>query len=355
MIPPRPSSSWLVLLIAAACGAPPPAAPRPVDRIAIIVAEHAGSGARLVALDEHGDRQLDVVEPAVDSAHDTHPAVSPDGKWLAFESSRGRPFDQTSLWIAPLVHDAVPVQLTHDSIDAFPVWSPDGRSIIYASAPVQGSFDLYRLAIEHGRAASAPERLTSAPGNEISPSVASDGTIVYDSVVTGTDGRVDSHLEARAPDGAVRALTAGPADTTPALSPDGKAIAFSRPVVHNGEPDGELWLMSLVDDRVRPLIDLPLTDEAGPVWSPDGRFVFATSVLRDSAGKVLFSSVIVIDERARHPVARILEDRVGAIARLTPAITRTPLDASALAADPEYLPELRRIVAAALAAARDQP
>jgi len=78
-------------------------------------------------------------------------------------------------------------------------------------------------------------------------------------------------------------------------------------------------------------------------------FGFATSILRGAAGNVVFSSVIVIDMRERPLHARLLVDRVGAIPRLTPAVTRTALDASALAANPEYLPELRRIMAGAIA------
>jgi hypothetical protein len=65
---------------------------------------------------------------------------------------------------------------------------------------------------------------------------------------------------------------------------------------------------------------------------------------------VLFSSVIVIDTLAAHPSARLLQDRTGAIARLTPAIATAALDAAALDADPEYLPELAKITAAAIAA-----
>ena len=73
------------------------------------------------------------------------------------------------------------------------------------------------------------------------------------------------------------------------------------------------------------------------------------TLLRGAKGNVVFSSVIVVDVTAPQHVARILEDRAGPIARLTPAITRTPLDAATLDADPEYLPELARIVAAAVA------
>ena len=93
------------------------------------------------------------------------------------------------------------------------------------------------------------------------------------------------------------------------------------------------------------LVDLPLTDESGPVWSRDGRYVFATSLLRGADGRAVFSSVIVIDTREPRPVARLLEDRVGPIARLTPALATAALDDAALHDDPEYLPELARIMA----------
>src|SRR5258705_51033 len=82
----------------------------------------------------------------------------------------------------------------------------------------------------------------------------------------------------------------------------------------------------------------------GPVWSRDGRFVFATSILRGAQGKVVFSSIIHVDLREAPLIARMLEDRVGGIARLTPAIAATPLDARALDGNPEYLPELARIM-----------
>jgi hypothetical protein len=103
------------------------------------------------------------------------------------------------------------------------------------------------------------------------------------------------------------------------------------------------------------LVDVRLTDEAGPVWSKDGRFVFATSVLRGSRGNALFSSVVVVDLTQHPRVARILEDRTGAIARVAPAIAPITLDARALDGDPEYLSELARITAKAAAAAPAPP
>jgi dipeptidyl aminopeptidase/acylaminoacyl peptidase len=195
--------------------------------------------------------------------------------------------------------------------------------------------------------------MTSGVGHEVTPTIASDGTVLYAAVTPQPDGQIESHLEARAPDGTISQVTHGPADTSPALSPDGRTIVFARPKEHKGSLDAELWTMPR-NGTATQLIDLPMTDESGPVWSPDGRHLFATSVLRGAQGNAVFSSVIVIDTQRLPLTARLLEDRIGAVPRLTPAVAQTPLDANALASDPEYLPELARIMAAAIAARASQ-
>jgi Tol biopolymer transport system component len=335
------------------------------------------TGARLVAIDEHGDRQLELLKPAAQLARDSDPAVSPDRRWVVFSSSRGRPLDETSLWIARLAPDATPVRLTHGpAIDTQPAWTRDGHAIVFASTRSHGNYDLFRLAIDAaGHPAGDPESLTSADTHEISPTVAADGSVIYAVLAAHADHTVDSHLERRASDGTIARVTEGPADSSPALSPDGSTLAFVRPIVRDGGQldgtappfggaagraqvpavDGELWTMPVAGGEPVHVVDLPQTDEGGPVWSLDGRYLFATSLLRGDAGKPLFSSVIVIDLRAPRRVARILEDRVGPIARLTPAIVAPDLDAAALESSPEYVPELARIVAAAIASQPQEP
>lgn len=341
--------SLILASIAACAPAPRAVAPPVVERVAIVLAEKGDQGIHLVGIDEHGDRQFELVRAAEGQTRDVDPAISPDGHWVVFASSRGRNFSVTSLWIAPVQPDAIATQLTtpvtpdDGTIDSHPTWRPDGSGIVFDSARAHRKYDLYELAIDHhGRAVGEPHALTSADDHEVTASVARDGTIVYASVHELAGRNVESHLEARAPDGTIEKLTDGPGDESPALSPDGTQIAFARPVDHAGMIDSELWVMPRHGEAAA-VVDVRLTDESGPVWSHDGRFLFATSVLLGARGNAVFSSVVVVDLTQHPRVARILEDRTGAIARLTPAIAPVALDARALDEDPEYLSELARI------------
>ena len=272
-----------------------------------------------------------------------NPAVSPDGQWIVFASTRDRTDDQTSLWLAKVGVEVTPTRLTNvAAIDAHPIWTRDGRAIVFASTRGDGGdFDLWQIA----RDGAAPTQLTTSEHHEVTPSIAPDGTIIYAAVDKQSAA---SRIEARAPDGTIAELTPGPDEREPALSPDGAMIAFTSKVERDGRKDGELWLMQRGSGQAKQFVNLPPTDESGPVWSRDGRFVFATSVLPGADDRPLIASVIFVD-RDEHPMrVRILRDSAGTLTRVTPAIATT-LDATALRRDPEYLPELANVMAAAIA------
>lgn len=339
-----------------ACGpAPRPVAPppKPEDRISIIAAERGPTGAQLVAIDAAGDRQFVLLTPPVAIARDTNPSVSPDRKWVVFASSRDRPLDSTSLWIAPVGVERTPVRLTSGpSIESHPTWTPDGSAIVFASTRDGGDFDLWRQAIVDGRAHGEPVQLTNGPQQEVTPTVARDGTVIYAAVTALPDSTMESHLEQRAPDGTITVLTDGLADASPALSPDETQLAFGRIGFFGDATNTEVWVMRRADKTARRVFELGLTEESGPVWSRDGKILFATSVLLGRDGKAMFSSVVLFDLAEPTPHARMLKDHAGGIPRLTPAIVAPTLDAAMLHGNPEYLPELARIMDEAIERAR---
>jgi dipeptidyl aminopeptidase/acylaminoacyl peptidase len=79
---------------------------------------------------------------------------------------------------------------------------------------------------------------------------------------------------------APRRLTSGTRDTTPRWSPDGRRLAFVRPVEKDGKPLGpQIHVLALDGGEAWALTAMP-RGAANPVWSPDGRTIAFSSTAR---------------------------------------------------------------------------
>src|SRR5260221_434950 len=81
------------------------------------------------------------------------PHVSPDGKWVAYtvstpdmEANRG----VSNIWVVPTGGGAA-MQLTQSGHDSSPVWSPDGKTLAFLSSR-NGDSQVYLLSMEGGEA-----------------------------------------------------------------------------------------------------------------------------------------------------------------------------------------------------------
>src|SRR5213075_3158955 len=81
------------------------------------------------------------------------PQVSPDGKWVAYtvstpdmDANRG----VSNIWIVPAVGGAA-MQLTQSGHDSSAVWSPDGKTLAFLSSRA-GESQIYLLSMEGGEA-----------------------------------------------------------------------------------------------------------------------------------------------------------------------------------------------------------
>ncbi len=319
-------------------GCRPAESPIVVPELRLALTERWSGGGRLILADEHGDRWAVLAassdEPPV---RDEQPAFSPDGRWLAFVSSRGRDLAETSLWLMPAAVGATPLRLT-DGLgeDVDPTWSLDGRAIVFARR-IDGWFALVRIAIDVRAGGVVPgpiERLAIARQvHQLAPAVGVDGRIAFQEIAAAAAPQ--SRIAVRDPDGSVTYLTDGPRDVTPSWSPSGELVFAAAVARADGTSDLDLWRLPDGGDA-EALIDLPGTDESGPRWSHDGRWLFATSFARDPDDGVELSSVIYLDVTARPRIARMLRDRAGVIARQGPAPAPAPLDAAILGAGPSY-------------------
>jgi Tol biopolymer transport system component/serine/threonine protein kinase len=97
-----------------------------------------------------------------------HPAVSPDGRTIAFVSDRGQ--EGVHIWKMNLDGSNL-TQLTRDNQESFPQFSPDGRWIVYESW-VSGRSTIWKIPVDGGQ----PVQLTNKYSKM--PVVSPDGKLI---------------------------------------------------------------------------------------------------------------------------------------------------------------------------------
>ncbi len=123
---------------------------------------------------------------------DRTPSWSPDGRWIAFSSTRAGRFNAELYLVHPdgtglrrVTHTAGSEDVPGD--DSMPTWRPDGKSLVFVSNR-DGNSELYDLDLATLRA----RRLTVTPDrDETLPRVAPDGRYVF---VVRVDGQTGSRI-----------------------------------------------------------------------------------------------------------------------------------------------------------------
>ena len=147
--------------------------------------------------------------------------------------------------------------------DITPAISPDGKALAFASNQ-NGYWDLYLLDLS----SAAINKLTDTPEYDAAPSWSPDGAfIAYESYQNGNLG---IFVRSITDPTQVYPLTQDLAsDTSPAWSPGGRQIAF----ISNRSGEAEVWIANLDrtgDDKFTNVSQSPQNLESHPAWSPDG-------------------------------------------------------------------------------------
>jgi serine/threonine-protein kinase len=152
--------------------------------------------------------------------------------------------------------------------DYWPIWAPDGRTVVYGSVRSGERQELYRVAVDEPGA--LPELVYSDSAAGMQPYSwlpGGDGLAFNRALTPGAD--IDIWLVRFGADTTAGPLVAGPANEFhPAISPDGRWLAYTSD--QSGQP--EVYLM-----RYPELDDVRQVSSGGgiaPLWRADGRELY---------------------------------------------------------------------------------
>ncbi|WDP85918.1 MAG: Tol-Pal system beta propeller repeat protein TolB [Desulfobacter sp.] len=187
------------------------------------------------------------------------PALSHDGKWLAYVSyAKGKP----DIFIKQLEENRGAI-INYDGINISPDWMP-GQLKLAATLSFSGSQEIYLLT----KKGEIIKRITKSWGVNVSPRFSPDGKkIAFTSSRGGNPQIYIQDLES----GEVKRVTyTGRYNTSPAWSPDGRKIAYVgidknkiNIFVISAEPGSGLPVQLTMDQG----------SNEDPTWSPDGSLI----------------------------------------------------------------------------------
>lgn len=213
----------------------------------------------------------------LDEGFDGDVNLCPEGKWLVFASTRHS--DHPDIYLQKV--DGLSVtQLTSDQADdAYPTFSPDGKQIAFSSTR-NGSWDIYVMDNDGGNIT----QVTSGPGQDLHPSFSPDGTrLIYSS--SGRSGQ----WELWTVDLVTTEKKMVGYGLFPTWSPEkgSNRIAYQR-ARQRGSRWFSLWTLDLIDGEARRITEVAASSNAAivsPCWSPDGKKLAFSTIVNPSFSK----------------------------------------------------------------------
>jgi TolB protein len=205
-----------------------------------------------------------------DEGADSDISVDPAGKWMVFASTRHNV--HAGIYVQKVDGSAVTRLTSDDSENAFPTFSPDGKTIAFCSTR-SGSWNIYTMDTDGRNVVT----VTTGNSQTVHPSFSPDGTRLVFSALGARSNQWELWT-VNLTTGEKREIGYG---LFPSWAPDKSVdrIAFQR-ARQRGSRWFSLWTLDLVDGEPYRVTEIAVSSNAAivsPAWSPDGkRLTFAT-------------------------------------------------------------------------------
>lgn len=220
-------------------------------------------------------------------AYFTEPSLSPDRKEIAFVSGG-------DIWTVPATGGVAALLVSHTANEARPLYSPDGRYLAFISSRTGGG-DLYLLTLATGDL----KRLTFDDGLDQLDGWSRDGRWIYFSSTSRDIGGLNDLYRVSVNGGTPMTVSADryTNEFFCAPSPDGKTLAFAARGIASGQwwrkghshiDESEIWLLRSFEDGAGTYERVTVpggAKELWPMWNADGRNLFYVSDRLDSGNK----------------------------------------------------------------------
>jgi Tol biopolymer transport system component len=207
----------------------------------------------------------------------THLRLSPDGSHAAVELADAS--GNLDVWTWDLARQVKTRQTFDPKPDRAATWSPNGREIAFSSLRT-GVWQIYRKNLTTGQ---PEEQLTSGPDPKIFPEWSRDGRFLLFIQIAATTSEDIWALPLEGDRQPFPVLQTPAMDTNPALSPDGRWLAYESS--QSGRP--EVYVTRFPTSRnalpaAAPRWQVSTQGGSRPRWDVDGRALFYVSLEESS-------------------------------------------------------------------------